>query len=65
MLRSISDDDECSECARCEYDPGRESGCIRNWPGQVAPAGHPREGYVISCVDFLPVAKAGDNFVPQ
>lgn len=31
--KSISDDDLCATCIRCDYKPGKVSGCAVNWPG--------------------------------
>ena len=63
-LRSISDDDLCSDCGHCQYAPGEMSGCAKSWPGQFAERG-PREGYCVECPNFLKIAKQGDNWVPQ
>lgn len=60
--RSISDDDLCSDCTHCGYQPGEQSTCAQAWPGDVAAGGHPREGYVIACWDFAPIAKQGENW---
>lgn len=54
--RSISDDDLCSDCARCTYNPGENSGCKVNWPGETDP-----DGYIISCAQFEKVKARGDN----
>lgn len=43
-LKSISDDDLCATCAHCQYQPGEQSGCTRNWPGQ-----QDADGYISSC----------------
>lgn len=43
-LKSISDDDLCATCAHCRYQPGEQSGCTQNWPGQ-----QDADGYISSC----------------
>lgn len=45
--RSISDDDLCAECARCDYRPGETSVCAEGWP-TAAGSGE----YVLECVSF-------------
>ena len=42
--KSISDDDLCSTCTHCQYQPGEQSGCTQNWPGQ-----QDSDGYISSC----------------
>lgn len=54
-VRSISDDDLCSDCAHCRYSPGEMSGCAEGWP---TPQG--ASEYVIDCSAFARVA-AGTN----
>lgn len=48
MQLSISDDDLCSSCRNCWYDPGRESRCSEQtnekWPAQFD-----QDGYAIKC----------------
>lgn len=46
-VKSISDDDLCSGCAYCIYNPGELSGCKLDWPGLERD-----DGYVISCKQF-------------
>lgn len=53
-MRSISDDDLCSDCLCCSYNPGHLSACLLDWPGYVPEFG-PREGYVVSCKEFIPL----------
>lgn len=45
--RSISDDDICSSCRYCTYNPGDRSSCSKEWPGEVD-----ADGYVVSC-DYM------------
>ena len=49
--KSISDDDLCSDCKFCDYQPGEQSGCSKDWPGL-----EDRDGYVQKCdaIDYLP-----------
>lgn len=56
VLRSISDDDLCSECKLCRYNPGNDSGCKINWP-----ATFDENGYAASCPEFLKIEEWGDN----
>ena len=46
-VKSISDDDICSGCSRCDYKPGEMSGCHEGWPGQ-----QDQDGYVQECPSF-------------
>lgn len=46
-VKSISDDDLCSGCMHCDYQPGDMSGCRLGWPGM-----EDADGYVIVCEDF-------------
>lgn len=46
-LKSISDDDLCSECHDCSFRPGELSGCAENWPGL-----EDSDGYVQTCAKF-------------
>ena len=51
--RSISDDDTCSECRHCDYQPGELSTCALGWPGHSN-----EDGYVGVCTSFrVPVAE--------
>ena len=56
---SISDDDLCSNCEHCKYDPGQLSSCELNFN----PAIFNPDGYVIDCFDFKHIEKQGDNWV--
>lgn len=51
-LLSISDDDLCADCMRCQYRPGGESGCVAavdsEWPAELN-----ADGYAIACPLFL------------
>lgn len=42
-VKSISDDDLCSQCCCCDYQPGEMSGCNNGWPGQEDVSGYVRE----------------------
>lgn len=44
-VKSISDDDLCSGCRHCFYQPGDMSGCALFWPGQ-----EDEDGYVRQCL---------------
>jgi hypothetical protein len=48
-VKSISDDDLCSDCSKCNYQPGALSRCAASWPGQ-----EDADGYVEHCGDFAP-----------
>lgn len=48
-LKSISDDDLCSDCAHCRYEPGEMSACALDWPGEAD-----ANGYIIACSEFKP-----------
>lgn len=56
--RSISDDDVCATCRRCEYAPGEVSDCKNGWPGL-----QDSEGYVRECQDFDAVEYPEENWV--
>lgn len=47
-LRSISDDDLCSDCGHCLYAPGESSGCTQGWPGHFPTQGQ-RADYCVTC----------------
>lgn len=47
-LKSISDDDLCATCERCQYRPGEMSGCQAGWPGL-----EDGDGYVQKCIQFI------------
>lgn len=48
-VRSISDDDACSECSHCGYDPGGMSSCEKHWPGVMS-----ADGYITTCQSATP-----------
>ena len=43
QLQSISDDDICSDCSHCRYQPGQLSECSQNWPGSADLDGYAKE----------------------
>lgn len=43
-MKSISDDDLCSDCTRCNYNPGDLSGCALGFPGTTD-----LDGYIVHC----------------
>ena len=47
--KSISDDDLCSTCKHCDFDPGGMSSCDLGFPGSEDP-----DGYVQACPSFQP-----------
>jgi len=57
IMASISDDDLCSDCRHCEYRPGDDSGCVKDFPGETNP-----DGYVIRCEWFIGILHPGDNW---
>lgn len=57
-LKSISDDDLCANCTKCEYNPGEMSGCKANWPGL-----EDADGYVQQCGSLTPKAVAAKAFL--
>lgn len=47
MMRSISDDDLCSECTHCTYVAGHDSHtCMYGFPGTID-----KDGYVTACAN--------------
>lgn len=54
--RTISDDDLCSDCARCVYQPGEQSQCARDFPAQAD-----SDGYITACPEFLQQDYTGQN----
>lgn len=52
--RSISDDDLCSSCKHCDYQPGELSTCSKRWPASLD-----ADGYAVSCDTWK--ATAGGN----
>ena len=57
-VKSISDDDLCSDCKQCEYRPGEMSGCKQEWPGM-----EDADGYVQECAAFDKIAFQEENWV--
>jgi hypothetical protein len=49
-VKSVSDDDLCSNCKSCQYRPGEMSGCDLGWPGR-----QDEDGYVNDCGSFCSV----------
>lgn len=47
-VKSISDDDLCSECMKCQYRPGGMSVCEDDWPGL-----EDADGYVCQCEAYV------------
>lgn len=58
--RSISDDDLCSDCSWCRYNPGEESTCDKDWPGVLND-----DGYCVECERFDQISEAFQNWVPE
>ena len=50
---SISDDDLCSGCRHCAYNPGELSGCALKWPGFFD-----ADGYCRRCPKFTGAKRA-------
>lgn len=46
-VKSLSDDDLCSDCKHCQYEPGGMSACEKSFPGQ-----EDADGYVKACPDY-------------
>lgn len=46
-LKSLSDDDLCSDCKHCQYEPGGMSACEKSFPGK-----EDEDGYVKACPDY-------------
>jgi hypothetical protein len=57
-VKSISDDDLCSDCKNCEYRPGDMSGCKSEWPGLEN-----ENGYVRKCQAFDGISSKEENLV--
>lgn len=55
-VKSISDDDLCSQCRFCNYQPGGMSGCSKEWPGLEC-----ADGYVQKCSQFQRVTRNDDG----
>lgn len=58
VLRSISDDDQCSACAQCVYMPGAMSACKQKWPTEPD-----ADGYIGDCTAFEQKADTTDRAV--
>lgn len=58
VLRSISDDDQCSACAQCAYMPGAMSACKQEWPSEPDAC-----GYIADCPSFEQNAGTVDRVV--
>lgn len=56
MNRTISDDDLCSDCARCVYQPGEQSQCAQGFPTQAD-----GDGYIVACQEFVQQDYTGQN----
>ena len=48
LERSISDDDLCATCRRCNYKPGDMSSCSIDFPAQFD-----ANGYAVSCDEYV------------
>lgn len=57
--QSISDDDLCSTCVHCVYQPGELSECVRAFPGSKD-----ADGYIAACADYLEQEYMGQNLPP-
>lgn len=53
-VKSISDDDLCSDCLHCLYRPGEMSNCKLEWPGM-----EDSSGYVQECSQFVQIERTG------
>lgn len=58
VLRSISDDDQCSACAQCVYMPGEMSACKQDWPSEPD-----SDGYISECTLFEQKTDTADRAV--
>ena len=54
-MKSISDDDLCSACMHCAYNPGEQSECSRSFPGTASD-----DGYITSCIEFQQIESQHD-----
>jgi hypothetical protein len=50
-VKSVSDDDICSTCRNCDYQPGDMSSCSKGFPGFEN-----QDGYVQECGEFIQAA---------
>lgn len=57
-LKSISDDDLCSDCKHCGYRPGGMSECEYGWPGM-----EDADGYVRRCSSLDQISCPEENWV--
>lgn len=57
---SISDDDLCSTCARCSYNPGELSACSVDFP-----AIRDADGYITKCGQYLQAAGSAEKAPDQ
>ncbi len=57
---SISDDDLCSTCKLCQYDPGKESTCEKHWPALFT-----IDGYAVTCEQYQKIDFPEQNWTPQ
>ena len=57
-VKSISDDDLCSDCIHCEYRPGEMSGCKYDWPGM-----EDADGTVQRCSELVRISSPEENWV--
>ena len=49
--RYISDDDLCSSCVHCSYEPGSLSTCALVWPSQVDPSAEISECHAFAAAE--------------
>lgn len=49
--KSISDDDLCATCSRCDFRPGELSSCRIGFPGEAN-----ADDYITACKAFAPTA---------
>ena len=54
-MKSISDDDLCSSCTNCSYNPGKLSMCAFGFPASVD-----ADGYAFACHDYSDVGGAAE-----
>ena len=52
----ISDDDICSDCLHCVYQPGDESNYMKDFPGA-----RDQDGYITSCSGYWEQEYSGQN----
>lgn len=61
--RIIDDNDLCSDCQHCGYEPGALSTCTEGWPGETMSDG-PRAGQVTFCNRYLALTIWGEPRPP-